>query len=449
MRKILPESFLKLADACRFPLYVIGGSVRDRLAGFPQREADWDICAAGSDEELVLAATKCGFTVRALYPRTGTVKLEDENGVACEFTRFRYDAYEKGTHAPSSVVFTDDIVRDAQRRDFCCNAVYYDIKADRFLDPLGGIGDIREKKLRTVAPSRKVFGEDGLRLMRLARQAAQTGFAPDEACLEGAKENSSLIRDIVPERVYAELMLLLHADEKLGDRTAPYRGLCILRETGVLREILPELALGEGMTQRAEFHKYDVLEHSLRAAGYAERGVRLAALLHDVGKPYCMREHGNYHGHEVEGERIAREILTRLKAPTHTTDRVCALVRLHMRDYDLRMKENKVRREIVANFPLLEELFAVKQADYSACMDDLSPAPCVVKWKKILSEMRAEGAPLTLKELKVNGSDVREAGVPARETAEVLKTLLLECALDGRRNDRAYLLKRVKRFSGN
>ncbi len=448
MREILPKSFLKLADACPFPLYVVGGSVRDRLAGFPRREADWDICAAGSDEELISAATTCGFTVRALYPRTGTVKLEDEEGVACEFTRFRYDAYEKGVHAPSSVVFTDDIVLDAKRRDFCCNAVYYDIKADSFLDPLGGIGDINEKKLRTVAPSRKVFGEDGLRLMRLARQAAQTGFLPDEACLEGARENASLIRDIVPERVYAELMLLLHADEKLGDRAAPYRGLCILKETGVLREILPELTLGEGMMQRAEFHKYDVLEHSLRAAGYAEHSVRLAALLHDVGKPYCMQNYGNYHGHETEGERIARETLTRLKAPAQTKERVCALVRLHMRDFDLRMKETKVRREIVANFPLLEELFAVKQADYSACMDDLSPAPCVVKWKKILSEMRAEGAPLTLKELKVNGSDVREAGVPAKETAEVLKTLLFECALDGKRNDRAYLLKRIRRFSG-
>ena len=443
MQNILPESLKRLADRCPRPLCLVGGSVRDFLSGDLREHADWDLASACTDEQFSAAAVEAGFSVKAVYPRTGTVKAEDENGVACEFTCFRHDAYETGVHAPVAVEFTEDIAVDARRRDFCCNAVYYDISGEKFIDPLGGIGDIKHKILRTVAPAKQVFGEDGLRLMRLARQAAQTGFTPDEECLAGAKMHAALIRDIVPERVFAELMLLLHADEKRNDPAAPYRGLCILRDTDVLREILPELALGSSMAQNPKFHDYDVLEHSLRTVLYAAPSVRLAALLHDVGKPYCFLHFGNYHGHEIEGERIAREILNRLKAPAAVTDRTALLVRLHMRDLDLRMKESKVRREIVQYVAFFEDFLALKQADFSACKDVLTEAPAVTKWRRILSEMKDEGVPFSVKELKVNGLDVQAAGVPPKDTAEVLHALLYDCALDGSLNNRAYLLKRA------
>ena len=439
MRECLPENFLKLADACQHSLYIIGGSVRDYLSP----SSDWDLASACTEEEFVSAAKKAGFEVRAVYPRTGTVKISDGTAEG-EFTRFRHDTYRAGVHAPASVSFTDDIAVDARRRDFCCNAVYYDISGEKFVDPLGGEDDIRKHILRTVAPSDRVFGEDGLRLLRLARQAAQTGFSPDAECLEGAKTHAKLINDIVPERIFGELTLLLHADEKRGEKTAPYRGFHILKDIGVLEEILPELTLGDGMVQNPAFHDHDVLEHSLRALLYSPPSVRLAALLHDVGKPYCFLHYANYHGHEVEGERIARDILVRFKAPTAVTERVCRLVRLHMRDLDLKMKESKVRREIVQYSAFLEEFFAVKQADYSACKDDLSEAPAVAKWRRILGEMKEERVPFTLKELKVNGLDVQALGVPPKDTADVLRALLLDCALDGRRNEREHLLRKAK-----
>ncbi len=445
MRKILPERFIKLAEKCPSPLYLVGGSVRDFLFGLPLSErADWDMASPCPAEKFIAAAEETGFTVKAVYPRTGTVKIGDENGLSAEFTQFRRDVYETGAHAPVSVEFTDDIAVDARRRDFRCNAVYYDISAQKFVDPLDGTADIRGRVLRTVAPAAQVFGEDGLRLMRLARQAAQTGFSPDEECLAGAKEHSKLIGDIVPERIYSELMLILHSDEKRGESSAPYRGLCVLKDIGVLREILPELALGDGMEQNPAFHDHDVLEHSLRAVMYAAPSVRLAALLHDVGKPFCRIHNGNYHGHEIEGERIARDILTRLKAPTHVTERVCLLVRLHMRDLDLKMKESKVRREIVQYYAFLEEFFAVKQADFSACKDVLAEAPAVTKWKDILAKMREEGVPFTLRELAVDGLDVQRAGVPPKDTAETLRALLLDCALDGKRNNKSYLLRLIR-----
>ncbi len=443
MRNVLPESLKKLARNCPRPLFLVGGSVRDFLCGVLSENADLDLAAACTETEFSAAAKAAGFTVKAVYPRTGTVKAEDENGVACEFTRFRRDSYLGGMHTPAAVEFTEDIAADARRRDFCCNAVYYDITGEKYADPLGGMADIERKILRTAAPAEQVFGEDGLRLMRLARQAAQTGFSPDKECLAGAKTHAALVRDIAPERIFAELMLLLHSDEKRGEKAAPYRGLCILRDTGVLKEILPELALGEGMMQNPAFHDHDVLEHSLRAACYAAPSVRLAALLHDVGKPYCYLRNGNYHGHEIEGGRIATEILSRLRAPKAVTEQTARLVRLHMRDLDLRMKESKVRREIVQYVSFLDEFFAIKQADFSACKDSLAEAPAVTKWKRILTEMRKEGVPFSVKELKINGLDAQAAGVAPKDTADFLNALLLDCALDGRRNNRPYLLKRA------
>ena len=444
----IPENLRKLADSCPFPLYIVGGSVRDFLAGFPLSEnTDWDISAPAEESALLSAASDCGFTARAVYRATGTVKLEDSAGKGYEFSRFRSDAYVRGVHTPVEIFFTDDIVPDARRRDFCANAVYFDIKRGTFVDPLGGIPDIENHILRTVAPAEKVFGEDGLRLMRLARISAQTGFTPDAECLEGAKRNTPLVKDIVPERIFTELQLLLHADALHGDPEAPYRGLCLLRETGVLREIIPELALGDKMPQRADFHDHDVLEHSFRCVRYAPPKIRLAALLHDVGKPFCLLRDGNFHAHPEEGARIARDILTRLKAPKKVIAETETLVRIHMRDFDLKMKPNKVRRELVRFRPLLDELFALKQADFSACRDDLSPAPAATKWRAELQKMKAEGAPLTLKDLAVDGKDAKRAGIPPVKISEVLDELLLYCAFDGSRNDREHLIKRLNKFA--
>lgn len=444
VRELLPLPLIDLAAALPFPLYLVGGSVRDFLRGALQEKPDYDICSYGDEEVFMQTARATGFTVKSVFRATGTVKLADERKNEYEFTRFRSDKYVRGMHRPSEVCFTNDIALDAVRRDFCANAVYYDVKNARFVDPLGGMYDIERKILRTVAPAKKVFGEDGLRLLRLARIAAQTGFSPDEECLAGARENAALIGDVVPERIYAELNALLHADEKAGDSSAPYRGLCILRDTKVLHGILPELTAGEGMAQRSDFHAHDVLEHSLRCVLYAPPCIRWAALLHDVGKPFCFLRDGNFYKHAEEGEPIARAILARLKAPSRLKEETAALVRLHMRDHMQNMRVSKVRRELVAAYPLLDKLFALKQADYSACKDDLSPAPAVVKWKTVLAEMKAEGAPLTLKDLAINGNDLHALGTPPENTGTVLERLFAECVADGTLNERKRLLRRAR-----
>ena len=444
MRKYLPQNLIELAHLSPFPLYVVGGSVRDFLCGSLKADADWDIAGAGSDEKIIAAAKRAGFTVDAVYKNTGTVRLSDPLGVKYEFTRFRSDKYVRGLHAPAEIIFTDDIKKDAVRRDFKANAVYYDVVRGKFVDPLGGIEDIKNRVFRTVAPAEKVFGEDGLRLMRLARLAAETGFMPDEECLAGAKMHALLIGDIVPERVFAELKRLLHADGE-----GAYRGLHVLKDTNVLKEILPELALGDGLDQRADFHKYDVLEHSFRCVRYAESEIRFAALLHDVGKPFCYFRDGNFYDHPEEGARIAAQILTRLKAPAKLIEETKMLVALHMRDFNLLMKEGKVRRTIVKHYALLPKLLSLFQADFSACKDDLSPAPVKVKWESISEQMKKEGAPRSLKELKIKGGDLLELGIKPEHIGRVLEELLLYCIEDGSRNQRDALLKRAIKLYGS
>ncbi len=444
MQKILPQELRNLAKICPVSLYVVGGSVRDFLSDLTPAIHDWDICSPLPAEEFAALAAKNGFRVQATYKNTGTVKLCG-NEAEYEYACFRSDCYVRGTHVPVEIFFTQDIALDARRRDFTANAVYFDVKNDLFVDPLSGIPAIREKRLTTVDNAKKVFGEDGLRLLRLARQAAQLGFSPDEECLAGATENASLIDDISPERIYEELLTLLTAEQKCGVAGGAYRGLRILEQTGVLSRILPELTEGKGLTQRADFHKYDVLEHSLRAVLYMEgqskaATLRLAALLHDVGKPICMLRDGNAHAHSEEGYPIAEEILRRLKAPKKTVELVSWLVQWHMYDYDCKTGENKLRRFFVKNYERLPALLAVKQADFSACTDDTSKAPTCAKWEALLAKMQAEGVPFRLKELAVGGKEIADL-LPPPYVARILQALLLHVAVCPKDNDKETLKK--------
>lgn len=439
MRKILPEKLKKLADICPRPLYVVGGFVRNFLGNFHAEQMDIDVCGCMLAEDFASYAGQAGLTPQAIYKHTGTVKLTDGEGNDFEYACFRSDKYVRGEHTPAEIYFTEDITLDAKRRDFTANAVYFDIATGKFVDPLNGIEAIKEKRLTTVDRAEKVFGEDGLRLMRLARFAGQLGFAPDEECLQGATLNADMITDVSPERIFTELVQILYADQKYGVENGHYHALTILEQVGVLAKILPELTEGKGIAQRADFHKYDMLFHSLRAVRYAEPEVRLAALLHDVGKPYCHRNFGNSFDHPREGERIAREILTRLKAPKKTIEQVCALTLWHMYDFNCQTKENKLRRFFVDHYELLEDLLKVKQADYSGCMDDEGTAPTVVRWKELLARMQKEGAPLTLKQLAVSGQDLLRS-IPAPKIATTLKQLLYHAACFPKDNSKERLL---------
>ena len=440
MISVIPEKLKSLAHSLQVPLYVVGGACRDFLAGLKRGNPDWDICAPATAETVAETAKECGFTVTATYRNTGTVRLKAD-GEEYEFTSFRTDRYVRGKHSPEEVFFTDDMALDARRRDFKCNAVYYHIAEERFCDPLGGIADIENGVISTVAPPEKVFGEDGLRLMRLARISAETGFAPTEECLDGARVNAGLIRDIAAERIWTELGYIIHADEKYGVEGAHYRGLKLLDEIGVLDIILPELTLGRGMQQRSDFHSHDVLEHSLRCVLYAPAKVRVSALLHDVGKPESKLQTGRFAGHEVTGSELAEKILARFKVSKRLTARVCDLVRWHMYDLSGQASENKIKKFIVRHGDIYEDLLLLKQADFSACKDNLSVAPIVLKWKNVYEGMVNDGVPLSLKQLAVKGDKLIGVGISPNEVGETLDFLLAECAMGNVGNEEEKLIR--------
>lgn len=540
MRDFLPEPLILLARELKKqtgkPLYLVGGCVRDFLAGFPLASSDFDLCAPVPAETFKKIATACGFRADATYARTGTVKIskitakntdgamEDRenkvrpssvtygdtfplggrllgvenkvrpssvriadsfppggrldlaenctsggrldlaencipggrlNRVEAEYAAFRSDKYIRGEHTPAETFFTEDISLDARRRDFACNAIYYDISADSFVDPLGGIADVNAKRLRTADAPDKVFGEDGLRLLRLARFAGTTGFTPTAETIASAKKNAALIADIAPERVFAELKLILAADEKYGNERGVYEALKILDETRVLDGIFPELTAGRNLKQRADFHDHDVLEHSLRAAEYSARAgalaggedvpapfeVRLAALLHDIGKPAAYFRDGKFSDHPNMGAEICRAALTRLKTSVKTIAFIEDLTRWHMYDYDLKTKENKLRKFIVSHYDIFAALLLVKQADYSACKDNLSPAPCVIRLKNLEAKMRAEHVPFSLKELAVRGNEIAPLLPSPRYVGATLNELLLHCAMIPSDNVKERLLR--------
>lgn len=435
-----PEKLKNLARLFPVPLYCVGGYVRNYLlCGKPS--ADIDLAAPLLSADASRYILLSGFKIVAEYPKTGTVVFSDGKQ-KYEYTSFRKDEYSGGGHSPENTTFTGDIISDALRRDFKCNAVYYNINSGSFTDPLGGINDIERKILDTTGSPETVFSHDGLRLMRLARFTGELNFTPTKKVLAGAKKFADNICDVAEERVFDELKKILVADKKytFSNPCGHYAALKILDETRVLDEILPELTAGRNLEQRKDFHNYDVLEHSLKAVLYADEKVRLAALIHDVGKPACYKETGRFFNHDKRGETIARKIAARLKFDKKTTYQTVFLTRCHMVDLDLNMRESKVRLFIVENLKYFSDLMLLKQADFSAGKDDISIAPSVAKWQKIYEKMKDEGAPFCIKDLDVSAADLMSSGVKQERLAEVFKMLLKKAVTGEIKNRKAALI---------
>ncbi len=399
------------------PLYIVGGYVRDALRG--KISSDIDICCSLSPDEVALLTDGKKYKLSLIKRDTGTVSIRSGK-TEWQYTAFRSDVYLSG-HTPVCIK-PADITGDARRRDFKANAIYYDIKNQTIVDPLGGVKDVENKVLSTTRTPEEVFSEDGLRLMRLARLASETGFTPEKATLEGAARNAGKIDEIAPERIRVELERILRSPK-------PSIGLDLLYKEGVMQRILPEIADGYGMKQRSDFHKFDVFYHTLATVDAADVSVRTAALFHDVGKPACYNKNGNYHAHEVVGAELCERIMTRLRYPKSDIEEVRKLTLYHMLDLDGKMKENKVRKFAQENADLLPKLCLLKTADMIGCGYILSgKSPSAVRLEKTYAEMKKQGVPFSIKELLVRGSDIPEDVVPVKRRQEALRALLRACA---------------------
>jgi len=416
----VPSDLKEFASLFPVPLYLVGGYVRDALSG--RRSDDYDICSSLSAEEVASLLSGTPYVISLIKKDTGTVAITC-HGKEWQYTAFRTDRYESG-HTPAAT-YPTDIEGDARRRDFKANAVYYDIKSDKIVDPLGGVKDIENKILSTTRSPKEVFSEDGLRLMRLARQAAETEFSVHPETLSGARENAEKIDEIAPERIRVELERILLAP-------VPSVGLKLLREEGVLARILPEIDVAFGLPQRKDFHRYDVFGHILATVDAADKSVTTAALFHDIGKPACYLKNGNYHGHDEVGAEICKEAMRRLRYSNKEIDETVRLVRRHMFDLAGNARENTVRLFVQRNADILDKLCLLMDADMIGCGYVKSGrSPVSLRLIATYEEMKRENVPFSVKELLVRGNDIPEDILPVSERTKALSGLLAACSQKG------------------
>lgn len=427
MKISVPNPLQELAKLFPCPLYAVGGWVRDSLLGFASHDVDLTSPLPPDDVKRLLSNTP--FTVKDGSKKLLTLVIcfEDER---YEYTTFRWDSYTQG-HRPASVTPCKDIAVDARRRDFTVNAIYYDIKKEEIVDPLNGSDDLKNKIIRTTRSPRDVFSEDGLRLMRLARFAASLGFTPTEETLSAAKLYSPLIEDISKERVRDELDRILTCDAVYGVPDAQVSGLNYLLDIDVLPKILPDITLGIGMEQRADYHAYDVFTHTLMTVRAADPSVRLAALFHDVAKPRLKLETGHYRGHDKVGGEMTRAIMADLRYSVQKTEETARLVENHMFNLQNDVRDSTMRRFILKNADILDKLLLLKYADMvGSGRAKTFNTSSIDRIRETFAEMKRESVPFSLKDLKVNGSDLQNVPeLPENKRGDALKALLDECVL--------------------
>lgn len=426
------------------PLYAVGGAVRNGLLGLPVN--DVDITARLHPETVEALCARSGFSLRAKGAAFGTLDISSGDE-SYEYACFRAESYSPGgAHRPDEVRYSETLEEDAVRRDFTVNAVYREIISGEIVDPTGGVADIGRKLIRATSDDPNVImRDDGLRIMRMARFAAELGFKIDPETLEAARANADGLKSIAPERIWEELLKLLMSDARYGSgKKSLYYGLEALHLAGAYRAILPELARCDGVSQRRQYHAYDVLHHSLHAVEEAPPviEIRLAMLLHDVAKPVCLSDHGNMHGHEEVGAEMAREILGRLRCPRKLSERVATLVRFHMYDLNGNARERTIKKRFVELGPeVARELPAIREADVHGSGIITGEVESAARWRDVLARMEAEGAPMSEGDLACNGNDICEwLGIaPGPEVGRIKRTLLLHCACRPRDNTRERL----------
>jgi poly(A) polymerase len=341
-------------------LYLVGGIVRDLLLGRVREDADLDFATDALPRETTrLLRDWAERNVRLVGVRYGTVAARRGDRVV-EVTTFRQEVYAE-EHRKPAVTFGKDIETDLSRRDFTANAMAVRLPEGEFVDPFGGVKDLAAKRLDTPLDPDVSFSDDPLRMLRAARFAAQLEFVPAPRVVDAIARLRERLRIVSAERISDELSKLL-----LGSK--PSKGLELVVDTRLAEEFLPELPALRLEQDPVQRHK-DVLHHTYAVVERcdADLMLRLAALLHDIGKPRTRQitpDGVSFHHHEVVGARMARERLTALRYPTHVIDDVVRLVEMHLRFHGYsEWSDSAVRRYVRDAGPLLDQLNQLTRAD--------------------------------------------------------------------------------------
>ena len=440
MRLWIPPRVIEILDTLHghgYEAYVVGGCVRDSiLARTPD---DWDITTSAKPEDVKRLFRRTVDT--GLQHGTVTVLSGDEG---YEVTTYRLDGEYEDSRHPREVTFTSSIEEDLKRRDFTINAMAYNPR-DGLVDLFGGMRDLQNKVIRAVGDPVERFTEDALRIMRAIRFSAQLGFTIEKETYRALGLLSKNLVNISAERIQVELVKLLVS------RHPEY--LEAVWETGITQVILPEFDRMMETPQNSPYHCYSVGQHTLVSltAVPADRVLRLTMLLHDVGKPAVrMRdEKGQDHfkTHEIVGEKMAAQILRRLKFDNDTIHKVSRLIRWH--DYRPVTVETGIRRAVYkVGEDIFPMLLQVQLADTAAKakFGQEKRLEQINRTQQIYEKIVETNQCVSLRMLAVSGKDLIAIGMkPGREIGEMLNFLLEKVLDEPDYNKREYLLKLARR----
>ena len=418
-----------------YDAYAVGGCIRDSLLG--REPDDWDITTSARPEQVKAFFRKTIDT--GIEHGTVTVMLDS---VGYEVTTYRIDGeYEDNRH-PREVSFTDNLVEDLKRRDFTINAMAYN-DTRGLVDVFDGQGDLARKQIRCVGVARERFEEDALRVLRGIRFAAQLGFEIEQETQTAMSMLAPNLAAISAERIQVELVkLLVSPNPQMLGRAW---------ELGITRMILPEFDRMMEVEQNNPHHIYSVGEHTLHALTQirADKTLRLAVLLHDVGKPDTETVDADgishFYNHAGQSAKMASQILRRLRFDNDTRNRVKRLVLWH--DYRFTCTCNAMRRAIYKiGEDIFEELLLVMRADVLAQSSYMQKEKLeeLERIHSLYLEILEKKDCLSLKQLAVGGNDLMAAGVPkGREIGRILELLLQEVLEKPELNKKELLLDRV------
>ena len=435
-----------------FEAYIVGGCVRDFL--LREKPKDWDITTNATAEE-----------VQKIFPHSfynnkfGTVTVinkntKDDNLKNIEITTYRIDADYSDKRHPDEIKFTPNLEEDLKRRDFTVNAMAIEVEnrklkveSCKVIDLFGGQKDLNNKIIRAVGDANKRFNEDALRMLRAVRFTVQLDFEIEENTFEAITKNSNLLKFVSQERIRDEL-------EKIILSNKPSEGIELLRKSGLLKYIIPELELGVGVSQNRH-HIYTIYEHCILALKYCpskKLETRLASLMHDIAKPQTKEGTGfnsTFYNHDFIGARFTKRILRRLRFPGKIVDKVSLLVKNHMFYYGVdEVSEAGIRRIIKrVGKENLKDLMDLRIADRLG-----SGVPKAKPYKLRHFEYLVEKVskdPISPKMLKIDGREIMKILniKQSLKIGAILKVLLSEVIEDLKNNTKKYLEKRIQELN--
>lgn len=446
----VPKELRSLCDTLReagFEAYLVGGCVRDLL--IDREPKDWDITTNATPEKIQELFEETFYENE--YGTVGVVtKSEDPQLKVVEVTPYRIEGEYSNARHPDEVKFSDNLSDDLKRRDFTINAIAYEPATETLVDEHGGKEDLKGKLIRAVGDPHERFEEDALRMLRAVRLLAELDFAIEAKTAAGIAAQAAQLEKISRERVRDEFVRILMSPR-------PMQALYVAQKLGLLKYIIPQLEEGIGCAQN-QAHSFDVFEHSLRALQHgADKSwpldVRLAALLHDVGKPATRvwsdeKKDWTFHGHDVVSGKMTKKILTELKFPKDTIEKVSLLVRTHMffSDPD-QITLSAVRRTIArVGRENITDLLNLRVCDRIGTGRPKEHPFRLRKYMSMIDETLRD--PVSVSMLKIDGTKIMELGEAAgRRIGWILHSLLEEALDDPKKNTEEYLEKRAGELS--